>query len=177
MAHGSRADVAPVREGCPSTQPGHCCLDVDSGRVAWRHLKGMRCSETPERLCVTPKRRPAEARAEGGDASVEEGVVQWRDLCGNHKCPRKGGPPLVRLLSQGARSRRRRHPPPARRPWSRPFIGQSLHPSLKGSETKEQETRMSSKRVRRPASSLASWHPAPTPYPARPGSRQALSWI
>lgn len=67
-------------------------------------------------------------------------------------------------------------PPPPRRLWSHPFIGQSPHPSLKGSEIKEQETRTSSKIVRRTASSPASWYPTPTPYPARPRSRQALSW-
>lgn len=38
-------------------------------------------------------------------------------------------------------------PPPPRRLWSHPFIGQSPHPSLKGSEIKEQETRTSSKIV------------------------------
>ena len=68
-------------------------------------------------------------------------------------------------------------PPTPQKTMVSPFHWPSLHPSLKGSETKEQETRTSSKRVRRPASSPARWHPAPTPYPARPGSRQALSWI
>ena len=89
---GSRANIAPMREGCPSTQPGHCCLDVDSGRVAWRHLKGMRCSETPERLCVIPDKAashwsPGWGRrhlCRGGSGPVEGSV--WK----SQKCPKKG---------------------------------------------------------------------------------------
>ena len=111
---GSRANIAPMREDCPSTQPGHCCLDVNSGRVAWRHLKGMRCSETPERLCVIPDKAASHWSqgwgrrhlCRGGSGPVEGSV--WK----SQKCPKKGGPSLVRLLSQGTRSRRRWHPHP-----------------------------------------------------------------
>lgn len=58
-------------------------------------------------------------------------------------------------------------PPSPRRLRSSPFIDQSLHPSLKGAEIKEQESSTSSETVRHPASSPASWHPTPTPLPCQ----------
>ena len=87
MAHLEAEQREPLERGL-SFYPGRTLppgLDMDNGRAAWNHLKGT-CAVRLLGGCVTqPEGCPTEAQAEGGDAQVEEGMVQWKDLCGNHK--------------------------------------------------------------------------------------------